>query len=104
MDADLLKAIVAIVSAVMLPLAGLVRWAVLRVTKAIDESSAAHLVAAKEAAAAQLAAAEKVATSQVGHAVAFAELRTEIRAVHDFIADRPRAATGSGARPFTSDR
>lgn len=112
MDPDVLKAIVAIVTAIIGAAAGIGRWAVVRITKSIDggaashvaaaeKASAAQLAAAEKSAAAQLAAAEKFATSAQQQAVAFEALRSEVHAVAAYIQDRPSSrAAGSGGRAF----
>lgn len=75
------------------------RWCVTRITAAIDagslaqkESSASQLVAVREFAAAQIATAKEAtaawaatAAAQREQAVAFAELRTDIRSLADFV-------------------
>lgn len=105
MDADTIKAIVAIVVAAGGAIAGVIRWGVVRITKAIDDSSAAHTAAAREAATAQLSAAEKYAMASQNQAVAFAQLQGDIRAVTEYIHQHSEVrASGSGGRQFTSDR
>lgn len=92
MDPEQFKALIAALLGTACSAGFLARWAVNRITKAIDDGSQAQKEAAERAANAQLAAAEKAADAQLEQAhaareqaVAFAGLATKIDDVTKFV-------------------
>ena len=93
MDTAQFATLISVISGGCIAISGVLKWAVSRITKALDDNTASN---------------RELAVSQVGHAASLAVLSTKIDAVERYVQDHtpirdPRVDTPSNLRTLAGD-